>query len=201
MTIPTECKMPTLSGLDSPLMNRLIVQLLIGEKGISRNVSLYRKNFIRYIDQAIKEYDYAREDCLAILKGNPNERIGFMLEFTNHIEICILNVRRLYRLLDRIKSETKDSPLLPKELRRLLETQRQPIIDIRGAAEHIDDCIQKGEVAKGSPIMLTINKTEDGVVVADYEIKFKELALVLEKMNEIAQYILTIKKVNTSHSN
>lgn len=194
MTFSSECKMPALSGIDSPLMNRLIVQLLIGEKGISRNVSLYRRNFIRYIDQAIKYYDYAREACLAAT-ANPQERIGFSLEFTNNIEICISAIRRLYRLLDRINSETRDSPLFPRELRRLLKAQSQSMIDIRDTAEHLDDRIREGEVAVGSPIMLTINKTEDGIVVADYEIKFKDLALVLEKMNEIGQYVLTIKKV------
>ena len=194
MTFSSECKMPALSGIDSPLMNRLIVQLLIGEKGISRNVSLYRRNFIRYIDQAIKYYDYAREACLAAA-ANPQERLGFSLEFTNNIEVCISAIRRLYRLLDRINSETKDSPLFPRELRRLLKAQSQSMIDIRDTAEHLDDRIREGEVAVGSPIMLTINKTEDGIVVADYEIKFKDLALVLEKMNEIGQYVLTIKKV------
>lgn len=194
MTFSSECKMPALSGIDSPLMNRLIVQLLIGEKGISRNVSLYRRNFIRYIDQAIKYYDYTREACLAAA-ANPQERLGFSLEFTNNIEICISAIRRSYRLLDRINSEPRDSPLFPRELRRLLKAQSQSMIDIRDTAEHLDDRIREGEVAVGSPIMLTINKTEDGIVVADYEIKFKDLALVLEKMNEIGQYVLTIKKV------
>lgn len=54
MAIPSECKMPDLSGLDSPLMNRLLVQLLVGERGLSRKVQLYRRNFVRLIDKALR---------------------------------------------------------------------------------------------------------------------------------------------------
>jgi hypothetical protein len=43
--------------------------------------------------------------------------------------------------------------------------------------------------------MLAVSKNDDGLVVSKYELKFKELAMVLEKMNEIALYILTIKKM------
>ncbi len=208
MAIPSECKMPDLSGLDSPLMNRLIVQLLVGEKGLSRNVKLHRRNFIRLIDKALREYHEAREIILAqIAEANRSSeemsrdgRQIYILTFTDYIEDCINAVRRLYTLLERFKSE-KESPVLPRYLRRLVETKMKSVVDIRNTVEHMDERVQNGEIATGQPIMLAINKNEDGVVVADYEIKFKELALVLEKMNEIAQYILTIKKVNPSHSN
>lgn len=208
MAIPSKCKMPDLSSLDSPLMNRLIVQLLVGEHGLSRKVRLYRRNFVRLIDKALREYHNAREAILAqVAEANrptkemiEDGRGIYIIGFTDHIENCINAVRRLYGLLDRIKSE-KESPGLPRELRRLVETQSKSMIDIRDAVEHLDERIQKDEVAPGRPIMLAVNKIEDGVVVADYEIKFRELALVLEKMNEIAQYILTIKQVDTQHSN
>ena len=207
MAIPSECKMPDLSGLDSPLINRLIVQLLVGERGLSRKAQLYRRNFVRLIDKALREYHNAREAILAqVAEANRSTkemieegRGIYIIGFTDHIENCINAVRRLYGLLERIKSE-KESPEFPRELRRLVETQSKSILDVRDTVEHVDERIQKGEIAPGKPIMLAVSKTEDSVVVADCEIKFKELALILEKMNEIAQYILTIKKVDTQHS-
>jgi len=202
MAIPLECKMPDLSGLDSPLLNRLLVQLLMGERGLSRKSKLYRKNFIRLIDKALREYRNAREAILAQIaepKRTAEEmartgRIIYIVAFTDYIENCINAVWRLYKLLDRIKSE-KGAPALPLELRRLVETQSESITKLRNSVQHIDKIIRKDEIAPGRPIMLVLSENEDGAVVGNYEIKFTDLALVLEKMNEIAKYILTIKKV------
>lgn len=201
MAIPSECKMPDLSGLDSPLIGCLIVQLLVGEPGLSRKASLYRRNFIRLLDRALKEYHEAREAILAqIAEANRSaeemSRDGrhiYLIAFTDHIENCINAVWRLYRLLERFKSEKK-SPVLPRELRRLVETIEESIVDIRHAIEHMDERIQNGEIYPGIPVMATVSQNGDGVVVSKYEIKFEELAVVLKKMHEIALYILTIKK-------
>lgn len=59
----------------------------------------------------------------------------------------------------------------------------------------MDELIQNDEIAPGEPIMAAISKNDDGVVVSKCEIKFEELAMVLEKMHEIALYILTAKKM------
>jgi len=205
MAIPSECKMPDLSGLDSPLIGRLIVQLLVGEHGISRKAGLYRRNFVRLVDKALGEYNEAREVILAeIAEANrPAEEMSkdgrriYFPAFTDHIETCINAVRRLYKLLQRIKSE-RESPVLPRELRRLVEKIEESIVDIRDAIEHMDERIQNDEIAPGKPIMATVNKNGDGVVVSKYEMKFEELAIVLKKMHEIALYILTIKKIEAA---
>ena len=62
--------------------------------------------------------------------------------------------------------------------------------------EHLDEHIQKDEIEKGKPVMIVIGENEDDFGVAGYEIKFKELASVLKGFNEIAQYLLTIKKID-----
>lgn len=202
MAIPSECKMPDLSGLDFPLIGRLIVQLLVGERGLSRKTGLYRRNFIRLVDKALREYHEARKIILAqIAEANRSteemSRDGrhiYIVAFTDYIEDCVNAVQRLYKLLERFKSE-KESPVLPRELRRLVETKMKSIVDIRDAVEHIDERIQNGEIDTGKPIMLTVSKNDDGVVVSNYELKFGELAMVLKTMHEIALYILTIKKM------
>lgn len=108
--------MPDLSDLDS-LMNRLIVQALIGEPGLSQKTRLYRRNFIRLVDRALREYREARELILAEIaemNRSPEEmsrdgRRIYLFTFPDHIETCINAVRRLYKLLGRIKAE-KGSP-------------------------------------------------------------------------------------------
>ena len=207
MEFPSECKMPDLSGLDSPLVSRLIVQLLAGERGLSPKTSLYRTNFIRLVDKALWEYHEAREAILAQMaemNRSPEEmsrdgRNIYILTFADHIENCINAVRRLYKLLERIKAE-KQSPGLPRELRRQVETREETIVRIRGAIEHMDELILKGEAGVGKPIMAAGSENWDAVVVSSYELKFEELAMVLRTMYEIALHLLTIKKANLTTS-
>jgi len=206
MALPSECKMSDLSDLDS-LMNCLVVQALIGEPGLSQKTKLYRRNFIRLVDRALREYREARELILAQIaemNRSPEEmsrdgRSIYLFTFPDHIETCINAVRRLYKLLGRIKSE-KESPGLPRELRRQVETIEGTIVKIRGAIEHMDELILKGEIAAGKPVMAAGSENWDAVVVSDYELKFEELAMVLRAMHEIALYLLTIKKANSTTS-
>ena len=201
MGIPTECKMPDLSGLD-PLTNRLIVQVMTGDPDVSRKAALYRRNFVRLVDKALREYHEARQAILAQIAeakrpAKEMEKHGrqlFVFQFTDPIETCINATARLFRLLERIKSE-KQSPALPRELRRLLETKSESIADVRDAVEHMDSLIRNDEIAPGKPVMMTVSEKDDAVIVSSYEIEFEELAMGLQKMHEIAQYVLTIKEM------
>lgn len=202
--IPSECKMPDLSDLYTPLKGLLIVQLLVGEKGLSWKASLYRRNFIRLLDKALQEYQKARDTILAeiaetkrpVEEKREQGRILYIFALTDHIETCINAVSRLFKLLDRIKSE-KESPVVPRELRRLVETRSKSIDSIRNAIEHMDERIQKDEIAPGQPIMLVLSEDHDGVAVSNKEIKFEALAMVLRTMHEIALYILKAKNQNS----
>lgn len=201
MGIPKVCKMPDLSGLDTPLIGRLIVQLMIGEPGLSQKAGLYRRNFIRLVDKALREYKEAREAIVAdVAEANRSAKAKqkrgreiHIIAFTDHIETCINAVSRLFKALERIRSE-KQSPVFPRELRKLVETKGESVAKVRNAIEHMDEQIQKDEIDPGKPVMCTVSSDDDGVVVSNYEIKFEELAMVLMKMHEVAQYILTIKK-------
>jgi len=203
MGIPKECKMPALSGLDMPLVSRLLLQVFIGEPGMSQKAALYRRNFVRLVDKALREHHEARQAILAQIAEakRPAKEMAehgrqiFMLEFTDHMENCINAISRLFKLLQSIKSEKNGAPALPRRLRKLVETKNIDITKARDAVEHIDEFIQKDKIASDEPIMLAVTENDDGVMIANYEIKFEELAMVLKKMHEIALYILTAKKI------
>ena len=123
MAIPSECRMPDLSDVTCSLMGRLLIQLMVGEPGLSRRTTLYRRNFIRLLDKALREYQEAREIILDQI-GEANRpvedmskhgRYLYIIRFPDHIESCISTVRLLYKLLRRIKLE-KESPPIPKDL-------------------------------------------------------------------------------------
>ncbi len=200
MAIPSECKMPDLS-LDTdypqPLTGYLVVQMLSGgDNKLSHQSSLNRRNFVRLVDKAWREYHESKN---ALIREISREETAFMMLFTNHIETCVNAVQRLFKLLMRIRKD-KNSPTIPKHLQRIVETKEKTIKDIRHTIEHIDERIRKDEIGRNKPIMLTVSENEDGVVVSNYEIKFIELVMILEKMREIALYILTVKKIEASDS-
>lgn len=56
--------MPDLSDLDFPLKKYLILHALVGDKGLTQKESLYRRNFVRLVDKAIKEYHEARSTII-----------------------------------------------------------------------------------------------------------------------------------------
>jgi hypothetical protein len=114
MTIPEKCTMPDLLVLDSPLTNRLIVRLLVGDKDMSTNAILYRTNFVRLIDKAIREYKSARELVIAQTKESKrsteemmNGRYLYIIRFPDYMETCINALSRLYKLLIAIGNEKK----------------------------------------------------------------------------------------------
>jgi len=197
--IPSECKMPDLSDL-KPLLGTLLLQeMFIGIGGLSRKAQFYRKNFIRLVGKALREYQEARRAILnqiAEINRPPEEmakegRILYILAFTDHIETCINTIARLYKLLKRME---KELPEFPAQLPEQIKTQIESVISIRNTIEHMDERIQEDKIAPGKPIMSALSKDHDGVAVSSHEIKFEELAKVLRKMYEIAQYILTVKK-------
>ena len=59
----------------------------------------------------------------------------------------------------------------------------------------MEERIQSDKIAPGEPVMATVSEDGDAVLVSKYQIKFKDLAMILERMHEIAFYVLTIKKM------
>ncbi len=199
MPYPPECKMPDLSHLEK-LSNRLVLELMNGEPGITKKFSLYRRIFIRLIEKALIEYEQTREVILdQIAEANrpakEMERTGRYVDlfgFTNHMENCINAIRRMYILLERIKTE-QASPSIPREIRKFVESKDKEISELRNKVEHIDEIIIKDKLGTNEPIMLAITKNSDGVSISQYTIKFFDLASILTRMHEIGMCILNLK--------
>jgi hypothetical protein len=174
---------------------------IIGEPGINRKVSLYRKNYIRLLNKAVREYQESRGYILKEIAEmkRPQKvmqktgRFIYPFDFTDHIETCIKAIARLFKLLDRISSEN-DTPLMPNEPIEQLKIYSKPVTDIRNYVEHIDKEINRGELEQGRPIMLAVNETDDGVYISKYQISFKDIESVLMTMHEVARCILETKK-------
>lgn len=196
MEFPSECKMPDLSTLE-PLWTRLVPLLLVGAPGLSKSTGLYLREYVRLVEKALREYCEARNAILEVVaeindKGETpkqNARLAFVFLFADHMETCIDAIRRIYHLMNGIVRIKEDSTLVPKELRKLVLTDYEPIRGIRDTIQHLDEDIRDG-IPPGKPVMLAVNDNADGIVISSHEMKFDQMAMVLRRMHEIALHIL-----------
>jgi hypothetical protein len=190
---------PDLSGLDYPLKRYLILLVLTGYRGLPRKQRLYIQNFVRLVDKAIREYQSARSTIIAQLdeaKRPPEEmaqdgRFLHILDFTDYFENCINAVSRLLKQLDRIKSES-EGWRIPRLVRRSIEAHSGTIVEIRNVAEHMAETIQEDSLREGQPVMFTFGGKGDTAVLAAYEIRFEDLALIIRKLHDIALNLLYV---------
>lgn len=183
--------MPDLSEL-RPLFGRVILHAMIGKQAVSPKATLYRTNFIRLVDKAVKEYHAARDSILAQLaeasrpapQMEEEGRPLYILAFTDHCETCVNAIHRVLRLVDRLKDERQP---LNRDLRHAIEAYSRAVPAMRNALEHMDERIQRDEVAPGQPVMLGLADSEDRAVVADTELLFDDVAIALRKLHAIGQ--------------
>lgn len=193
--LPKSSKMPDLSKLDS-LIPALFTAVMgfRGEKLIN-NEKVYVRIFAHTTQKAINDYETARDYLVAQVisiqlskrRKDPEKMLYTMFGFECHIENCINATRRLYHIFDAVKAERKHGGKLSldRQMRRILEAQSKEIIDVRNGVEHIDDIIQKSELA-GS-IVLSISDDQEGIELAGYSVRFVDLALVLTRFHELAR--------------
>jgi len=191
--IPDECKMPDISDLDFPLKKYLLLHAWAADKGITNKEGLYRRNFVRLVDKAIKEYCEARNSILdqieeakrPVEEMTKNGRILYIFGFADHFENCINALCRLLKQLEVIKSDST-SWSISRQVRRSIEAHSRSIPDIRNAAEHMEGDIREDKISD-KPVMLSIGDSGDKAVLGEHEIKFADVAMVLRGLHRIAR--------------
>jgi hypothetical protein len=183
---------------NNPLMPALILSLMFSQgEQFSEKAGLYLRNIVRLIDKSINEYQEAREAIIAQVKepSRPVEqmkkegRILYLLFFVDHSENCINAIRRLFYLLDALKGEGR-SPMIPKNSRNFVESNRKLIREIRNTVEHLDKRIQKDELHKGKPIMLSLSDDEKGMIIHNSLLKFSDLEHVIRNFYTIGKHLV-----------
>ena len=197
--IPTECKMPDISDLEFPLKKPLLLTTFIGDPGLSRKEALYRRNFVRLIDKSIKSYLEARNTIIMQIEEFNRRKEGInraesnfhIIEFTDFFEDCINAIARLLKQLDSIKTES-GSWQMPKDMKRSIVAHSKNIPDIRNAAEHMDEIIQRDELQVGQPVMLAIGGDGDKAILGPYEVRFDHVAMTIRRLHNVARILLGI---------
>lgn len=203
MGMPTECKMPDLSDLQMErLQVRTLITSLIGDPGIERKQSHYRRNFARLVDKAIYEYEVARKAVSAQLHatvdgadhsytGNRPISFGgsrlYIISYIDHMENCVNAVNRLLKLFDHLKNG-KSNPILaglPRAKKRALGAYSRSLSNVRNAFEHIEEYIHGDKIIEGQGFMLSISDNGDRAIMGPHAMEFSDLARALRQLYEI----------------
>jgi hypothetical protein len=194
--IPTECKMPDLSGCSAErLQGRSILHVFIGDPGVNQKERSYRRIFARLVDKALYEYGMARKAILAQLdeQERPVEEMAsrgrelFILAFTDHFENCVNAINRALDLLEHMREAIGSR--VPRQTRRILEAYSRFVPDVRNLFEHMDKEIRADPVVEGEPIMLCVGGEGDRAVIGRHEVGFKDVAQTLRKLHEIGKLL------------
>jgi len=177
--------MPDLSDLNRRVVLAYVLNSLFRGSGPSdEQARQYIVLFTRLTDKAVYEYEASRtvlEEYLASSKT-----FSLMLRSVDHLETCVHSIKRALRFLDQMNRYV-GGPDIPKETHRLLRSyDRDGIKDIRDAIEHMDERIQRGEIAPGMPSALVFNEAGDAAEIADQKITFEKLAMLIRRMHALA---------------
>jgi hypothetical protein len=201
MPMPTADKMEDLSGLEK-LFPGMALHLTLGraDRGFGRHTSLYRRIYIRLVDKALDEYllskkcigDQIHEGERSAEHMNKTGRYIYMFKFIDHMENCILTVRRILRLLEALKSDADRAAIgldLPRTKRKQIEALDKSIVGVRNVVEHIDEQIRKDGIESNQLAMLGSSENQDGVVIGDQYLRFADLSNLIKQMHELGRFM------------
>jgi len=196
-SVPRKCHMPDLSGLP-PLLPGLVATVLVSEgRNLTEHERFYYRVFLRLADKSVHEYMWAREAVVAEAKRFKEGGQGFyFVSFMDHIENCINTCRRLYALLDRVKTENGGLSI-ERIKRRVVEAHFEELKSVRDAIEHVDEKIREGEIATG--VMPSFTDDDKSLRMLGHTMRFCDLAAVLTKFNEIGRDWIESFAASNSH--
>jgi len=191
--LPKSCKMPDLSHLD-PLIPGLMTTLMAfkGETLTDKERG-YVRVFALHVEKAITEYNEARKCVVAELEEmqrSAEEIAGegrklYFLGFDNHMKDCLKATRRLFSTLEFVKRVQGGGLTKDRQLTRRIKRHEKAVSNMRDFNEHIDEKIKNRN--NSVPVMLMLSDDDEGVKIAEYSLKFVDLAWLLERFHELAR--------------
>lgn len=189
---PKTCEMPELpEKYGNTFLTHLLNVVLAAGGPSDFAAAAYSRNFIRLSDLAIQEYKLARKSLIEY-ENTPNNVFSPLFVATSHLEQCISALRRAIRF-----ARHKNGPRLPK-MDVISAKTAYRIINLRGAIEHTDERLQKGQIRQGEFLMLAVKS--NGIELDNKEISYSELADWLTQLQTLAEQVATYRENRESQS-
>ena len=143
--------------------------------------------FIRKVDLAAYEYTVARHYWQ--LHGTRDDAAGTVVlgipAAGDHLELCVLSLRRAVRCFDRIR-RSKLFPQLDRLLKRRIEHAVLDLAEIRNTIEHIDDEIAAG-LDHDEPHTLLLSLDGRSASISDARLSIDSLYNCITLLQEVAK--------------
>jgi hypothetical protein len=174
-----------------------MLDALIGEPGLHPGLSPYRREFLRLVDKALREYQMARLAILAqIAEGQRSVeemtrdgRSFPILAFTDHFETCLNAANRAFKVLDSIKAGLRTNPV-PKEQRAALRSLQQQLKEVRGEFEHMNKVLAKATLPDTASLFIAVSGDDLGAEVGATSLSFVSAADALSRLHRVGLTLL-----------
>lgn len=194
----SECKMPDLANLLAVPIDRsfLVNQLVGSENRFPEKMLIYRRNFLRLADKAVRDYSDARTATLSIIDKQKSNSLGIpdgralMNTVTNKLEDCIVTVRRLFDYFDRIRSDATSFPI-DRLVKKRIDALNDTVMRVRDSIVHMDKDISGSVVTFGEPIVPALNPTCDTISVAKSALPVDWLSRAITLFHDFARDFAT----------
>lgn len=142
-------------------------------------------NFMRLMDLAIREYENGRRLLDEFKAPSSSFRLSPIFLASGHFEGCVSTLKRVINYVKVIRSHPKVPQdlkvLLPGRLTVLRGHVEKQITDLRDAIQHLENQIQKGEIAPGDAICL--EPSQHGLNLGKHKVLYSDLAGWLQELH------------------
>ena len=184
VTYIDKCRAPDLSDLNTPVMANYFLNRVFAGCGTSdRKADSFVILYILAVDKAVREYN-AGGELLTEYAASEN-RMSLYIEALGRYETCINSAKRALRYVGRLSAHP-GGPEVERSVRRLLDNHGKVVTPLRDAIEHMDDRVQKDQLADGEPHTLMVSHDSRYLEIADDRLALKQLAVLLRRLRELA---------------
>ncbi len=194
MPLPTELHMPSLADLGRN-QGTLMLNIALARGG-PRNDLLRRHfvNVIRLVDLSVAEYETARSHLEASLPNGEN-RLGSLLSAVDHLELCVITVRRALNALESVVHH-QEAPTVPREARRALHAFEGPLRCTRDAVIHIEEDISKGKIQPGESHALLVSVDGRTAAIGQHQVSLAALGCAILRLHELAETLAQYREID-----
>lgn len=191
--IPSECNLPDLSGLLTKHLDQsfFVHQLVGSESRFPEKMLIYRRNFVRLADKALRDYLDARGAVLAIVEKRKSHTLdianGRLLSnlIANNLEDCLVTTHRLFTYFERIRTDIKSFPV-DQLFRQRIEAMEVSIRNMRDLVVHMEMDIKSAAIRLGDFIAPTLNEKADTISLGKRTLRADVLARAITLFHEFA---------------
>lgn len=187
MPIPLELHMPSLNHL-APNIGTQMLNFMFAKGGPSDdNLRRQYSTFVRLTDLCVSEYKLAQSALLESLPDKENN-FGNYLFSIDHLELCLITLRRVYNAFQRITSASSGMRI-DRNTRRILENAENDVKNARDAIIHIEEHVHDMRVIKGQSHALLVDENGKTASIGECSISLERLGRTIERFHELATII------------